>query len=118
MTNPKPEGTAEWIRKLADDLCVELQPQVERSESIIQSALLAAIAREREGKWVKCEERLPDYDTDVHLWAAGWKRVHVGYWRHSHEWIGRCSPEEGIESLPDTDPTYWCPLPSPPEVKE
>ena len=64
-------------------------------------------------EWISVKERLPEYDTDVLLWGAGWKRVYFGYWRHSDEWIGRYSAEES-EGLPNTDPTHWMPLPEPP----
>ena len=63
--------------------------------------------------WRDCTVEMPEYDTDVHLWAPGWDRVHLGYWRHSHEWIGRQRPESE-EELPDTNPTKWMPLPAPP----
>src|ERR1041385_1220697 len=65
-------------------------------------------------QWRDVQVELPEYDTDVLLWAEGWKHVHVGYWRHSHEWIGRYRPES-TEPLPDTNPTHWQPLPEPPE---
>lgn len=69
----------------------------------------------REAGWVNVKERMPEYDTDVHLWAEGWDQVYVGYWRHSEEWIGRYRPESSKE-LPDTDPTHWSPFPSKPSV--
>ncbi len=65
-------------------------------------------------KWIAVSEQRPEYDTDVHLWAPGWKHVYLGYWRHSEEWIGRCRPEETNGELPDTEPTYWMPMPEPP----
>ena len=64
-------------------------------------------------EWTSVKDRLPEYDTDVHLWREGWDRVYVGYWRHSHEWIGRHRPE-CIDSLPDSEPTHWMPMPEPP----
>src|SRR5262249_28095690 len=63
--------------------------------------------------WVSVSERLPAYDVDVHLWAEGWSGVYCGYWRHSHEWIGR-RRAESLDALPNTDPTYWRPFPAPP----
>jgi hypothetical protein len=64
-------------------------------------------------EWINVASQMPEYDTDVHLWAPGWKRVYLGYWRHSEEWIGRTRPEVE-EQLPDTNPTHWMPLPEPP----
>jgi len=71
------------------------------------------ILREAE-RWIPVNERLPEYDTDVLLWAEPWGRTYLGYWRHSDEWIGRQRPEED-GPLPSTDPTHWRALPAPPE---
>jgi hypothetical protein len=70
----------------------------------------------RPTQWIRVADRLPEYDTDVHIWAPGWKRVYLGYWRHSNKWFGRQHPEME-EELPDTDPTHWMPLPAPPEAQ-
>lgn len=69
--------------------------------------------KELEEGWISVEEKLPEYDIDVCLWAKEWTHVYVGYWRHSEEWIGRHRAEE--HTLPDTGPTHWQPLPSPPK---
>jgi hypothetical protein len=68
-------------------------------------------------KWNKVgdPELEPEYDTDLLLWAPGWKRVYAGYWRHSCEWIGRQSGESN-EPLPDTNPTLWMYFPKPPAL--
>ena len=64
-------------------------------------------------EWISVSDRMPDYDIDVLLFGPGWNAVYVGYWRHSHEWIGRYRAEEN--QLPYTDPTHWMPLPEPPK---
>ena len=63
--------------------------------------------------WTKVADKMPEYDTDVHLWAQEWGKVYVGYWRHSEEWIGRSRAEDD-SPLPDTNPTHWAPFPLPP----
>ena len=66
-----------------------------------------------DAKWISVETAMPEYDTDIVLWAQGWPQVYVGYWRHSHDWIGR-QRGESDGPLPDTNPTHWQPLPPPP----
>jgi hypothetical protein len=66
-------------------------------------------------RWIRTVDVMPEYDVDVHLWAEGWPRVYLGYWRHSNEWIGRNRPEVDDE-LPNTNPTHWMPIPDPPDT--
>ena len=66
--------------------------------------------------WIPVSERMPEYDTDVCLWASDWNKTYIGYWRHSEEWIGRHRPEEN--ELPDGEPTHWQPLPAPPVASQ
>lgn len=95
--------------------CVDCQVPFHRNclrKHFNEHAATPASTGEANG-WISVKERLPEYDTDVHLWGDGWKHVYVGYWRHSHEWIGRHRAEDN-EPLPDTDPTHWQPLPPAP----
>ena len=65
-------------------------------------------------KWISVSsESMPEYDTLVRLWNPLWPCASVGYWRHSHEWIGYFAPETH-GPLPETNPTHWQPLPDPP----
>ena len=52
-------------------------------------AQVAALQSQLDAKWISVETAMPEYDTDIVLWAQGWPQVYVGYWRHSHDWIGR-----------------------------
>ena len=74
---------------------------------------IAELQSQLDAKWISVETAMPEYDTDIVLWAQGWPQVYVGYWRHSHDWIGR-QRGESDGPLPDTNPTHWQPLPPPP----
>jgi Protein of unknown function (DUF551) len=67
-------------------------------------------------EWIPVSERMPEYDTDVCLWASDWNKTYIGYWRHSEEWIGRHRPEEN--NFPDGPPTHWQPFPAPPVASQ
>ena len=90
----------------------ELQSQLNEAKAGWDSAI-ADLQSQLDAKWISVETAMPEYDTDIVLWAQGWPQVYVGYWRHSHDWIGR-QRGESDGPLPDTNPTHWQPLPPPP----
>jgi hypothetical protein len=90
-------------------------PEFHRSSyDWVEEKLRSSLKHDAGQGWISVSERLPEYDTDVQLWAEEWPSVYVGYWRHSHEWIGRYRAENIGEKLPDTNPTHWAPLLDPP----
>ena len=100
------------VMRLACKVCGGLQDDCECGEKALEriSELEAKLA----AKWISVtSESMPEYDTLVRLWNPLWPCASVGYWRHSHEWIGYFAPETH-GPLPETNPTHWQPLPDPP----
>lgn len=105
-----PDAILEACNSEAVQLVRDVQGHVagevgERIDTFLEKIASGKLAPARE-VWIDVKERLPKYDTDILLWGEMWDRVHVGYWRHSHEWIGRSRPESD-DHLPDSNPTHW-----------
>lgn len=74
---------------------------------------------QKDGQWIKVEDRLPDFETKVLVFyrisKEGEGYVEIGKLRSittsanhvSYEWT-----DKGYDSIPD--PSHWMPLPEPP----
>jgi hypothetical protein len=111
--NAKIKRTA-WLEAYGVPISQEFAEFIEAIGLLIQAASVRAASTGT--GWIPVSERMPEYDTDVCLWASDWNKTYIGYWRHSEEWIGRHRPEEN--ELPDGAPTHWQPLPAPPVASQ